>query len=211
LSAGTIITSQVNGIAPYWRLFAQHQWGKHSLEVGHYGMVTRIFPEGQTRGPSDQFVDIAFDAQYQYITAKYKFALLGTWIHEVQNWDASYPQGDTTHPSDTLDTVRINCNLSYWSDYGTFGGTVAYFNIFGSRDRGLYGPDMVDGSRNGRPTTNGVILQAEYLPPFWDRRNKIVVQYTIYNDFNGGTSNYDGSGRKSAANDTLYVLVWMMF
>lgn len=211
LSAGTVITTLVDGIAPYWRVFLQHQWKKHSLMFGHYGMVTRIFPAGQTQGSSDQFVDIAFDAQYQYIAKKHKFSIAGTWIHEIQNWDASFALGNTAHQSDTLDTFRINCNYSYWSDYGTVGGTVAYFSVFGSKDTGLYAPDPLDGSRNGRPNSNGVILQAEYLPPFWDRRNKIVVQYTIYSNFNGASSNYDGFGRRASDNNTLYILAWLMF
>jgi len=211
LSAGTVITNLVDGIVPYWRLFLQHQWGKHSLMVGHYGMVTHIFPAGQTRGSSDQFTDIAFDAQYQYIAKRHKFAILGTWIHEIQNWDGSYSLGNTANRSDVLDTFRINCNYSYMSHYGTFGGNVAYFSTFGNKDTGLYAPDPVDGSRNGRPNSNGVILQAEYLPPIWGRRSKIVVQYTIYSNFNGASNDYDGSGRDASDNNTLYLLAWLMF
>jgi hypothetical protein len=211
LSAGTVITSLVDGIAPYWRLFVQHQWGKHSLEVGHYGMVTHIFPGGQTRGSTDEFIDIAFDAQYQYISRRHKFAILGTWIHEIQNWNASYALGDTANRHDTLETIRVNCNYSYWSDYGTFGGTVAFFNIFGNRDTGLYAPDPLDGSKSGLPNTNGVIIQGEYLPPIWGRRSKIVVQYTLYSNFNGAGTDYDGSARNASDNNTLYLLAWLMF
>jgi hypothetical protein len=211
LSAGTHVDSVVDGVAPYWRLYLQHQWGKHTFMLGHYGMVTNIFPEGQTRGNSDQFTDIAFDTQYQYITNKHKFSVEATWIHEIQDWYASYALGNTGSRFNNLDTVRFNINYFYWSRYGTFGGTVAYFNTFGGRDRVLYAPDPLDGSRNGLPNSNGVILQAQYLPPFWDRRTKVVVQYTIYNQFNGTFSNYDGFGRSASDNNTLYVLIWQMF
>jgi hypothetical protein len=199
------------GVVPYWRLWVQHQWGKHSLEIGHYGMVTHTYPEGMTRGGTDQFVDIAFDAQYQYIAKPYLFSLTGTFIHEIQNWDASYPLGNTANRSDELNTFRINGNFSYWGQYGTYAFNVGVFTTFGSRDTGLYAPDPVDGSKNGLPNSTGVILQAAYLPPIWDRRTKFVVQYTIYSNFNGAGSDYDGFGRSASDNNTLYVLVWQMF
>jgi hypothetical protein len=211
LSAGTHVDSVVEGVAPYWRLYLQHQKGKHVFMLGNYGMVTNIFPQGQTQGPSDRFTDIAFDAQYQYLSKKHKVSVEATWIHEIQDWYASFAMGNTASRFNNLDTVRFNINYFYWSRYGTFGGTFAYFNTFGGRDRVLYAPDPVDGSRTGLPDSNGIILQAQYLPPIWERRTKIVVQYTIYNQFNGAYSNYDGFGRSASANNTLYILIWQMF
>jgi hypothetical protein len=32
-----------------------------------------------------------------------------------------------------------------------------------------------------------------------------------YQKFNGGTSNYDGSGRSASDNNTVYLLAWLMF
>jgi hypothetical protein len=200
-----------DGVVPYWRLYLQKQWGKHTFMLGHYGMVTNVFPQDMTRGSTDHFTDIAFDAQYQYITKKHKFSLEATWIHEIQDWSASFALGNTAGRFNNLDTARFNINYYYWSRYGTFGGTVAYFNTFGGRDRVLYAPDPVSGSRNGLPNSSGVILQAQYLPPIWERRTKIVVQYVIYNQFNGASNNYDGSGRSASDNNTLYLLVWQMF
>jgi hypothetical protein len=212
LGAGTVTDMLADGVVPYWRVFLQHQWQKHSLMIGHYGMVTQVFPGGQTQGGSDQFTDIAFDAQYQYISAKHLFSIAATWIHEIQDWQASFALGDTANQTDHLDTFRINCNYHYRSShYGTMGGTLGYFLTDGNQDNLLYAPNPVDGSRNGRPNSNGLILQADYLPPIWDQRTKIVVQYTIYNTFNGAGPNYDGSGRGANANNTLYVLVWQMF
>ncbi len=210
LSAGTHIENRLDGVAPYWRIFLQHQWGKHVFMLGHYGLVANIFPAGQTRGKSNRFADIAFDTQYQYITKRHKFAVEATWIHEFQDWFASFAQGDANNRYLYLDTFRINTNYYYLSRYGTFGGNVAYFNTFGGRDRGLYAPDPLDGSRTGVPNSNGFILQGIYVPPVWDQA-KIVVQYTIYNQFNGSTNNYDGNGRDASNNNTLYILLWLMF
>ncbi len=211
LTAGTVITNQIDGVAPYWRLYLQHQWGKNTIMLGHYGLVTNMYPGGQTRGNTNHFTDLAFDFQYQYISRKHKFSVEATWIHEIQDWYGSYALGNTAGRYNNLDTARFNVNYAYWSRYGTFGGTVGYFNTFGGRDRVLYAPDPVGGSRNGLPNTNGVILQAQYLPPIWERRTKIVVQYTIYTQFNGATTNYDGFGRNAGDNNTLYLLIWQMF
>jgi hypothetical protein len=211
LGLGTRPDTYVNGVAPYWRVFLQHQVGKHSFEFGHYGMVTRAFPAGETQGSTDQFADLAFDLQYQYISRPHLFSVAGTWIHEIQNWHGSWGLGDAAHHKDNLDTFRVNANYAYWSQYGTFGGNLAYFAIFGNQDDVLYSPNPVDGSNNGRPNSNGFILQASYLPPIWERRTKVVVQYTIYTNFNGAGTNYDGFGRNASGNNTLYVLVWQMF
>jgi hypothetical protein len=40
---------------------------------------------------------------------------------------------------------------------------------------------------------------------------KLGVQYTVYTQFNGGTSNYDGFGRAASDNNALYVFAWMIF
>ena len=40
---------------------------------------------------------------------------------------------------------------------------------------------------------------------------KLGVQYTLYTQFNGGTSNYDGFGRDASDNNALYVFAWLIF
>lgn len=208
LSAGTVIDTFVDGIAPYWRLFLYHQKGKHSFAFGHYGMITHIFPEGETRGNTDVFTDIALDAQYQYLSKNHIFSAQTTWIHELQDWNGSFPLGGTSKHSTSLDTFRINFNYYYRFRYGTLGGTVAFFTTTGTRDPVLYAPDPAEGSRTGSPDSNGFILQASYLP--WER-TKFTVQYTIYNKFNGAGTNYDGFGRNASDNNTLYLLAWLAF
>ncbi len=208
LSAGTVIDTYVAGVAPYWRVYLQHQKGKHSFAFGTYGMVSHIFPAGETRGRTDRFTDIALDANYQYISKQHIFSAQTTWIHENQDWNGSYPLGATAKRSDSLDTFRINFNYYYRFRYGMLGGTFAFFSTTGSKDSVLYAPDPVGGSRTGSPDSNGFILQACYLP--WER-TKITLQYTIYNRFNGSSSNYDGSGRSASDNNTLYLLGWIAF
>jgi hypothetical protein len=209
LGAGTHTDMVVDGIAPYWRLALQSQWeNKHSLSVGTYGIVANIFPNGNSNGPNDKFTDIAFDAQYQYIVKKHIFSCQTTWIHERQNWDASFSLGNTANRSDDLDTFRINVNYYYRSHLGDIGGTASYFSTTGDKDNVLYSTGEVNGSRTGKPNSDGFIMEADYLP--W-KTGKISLQYTIYNKFNGASSNYDGAGRDASDNNTLFLLVWLMF
>lgn len=72
----------------------------------------------------------------------------------------------------------------------------------------LYAPAPVVGSANGSPNTNGYILELDYLP--W-LNTKLQTQYVGHQKFNGGSSNYDGSGRSASNNNTLYLLVWTAF
>jgi hypothetical protein len=91
---------------------------------------------------------------------------------------------------------------------------VQYFSIDGNSDPLLY-----SGSLTGSPRSDGVVLQANYLPfnklggpSFWPRSNvKLSLQYTIYNRFDGARTNYDGSGRNARDNNTLYAEAWIAF
>jgi hypothetical protein len=208
LGAGTTTSMVVDNAAPYWRLVLQHHWGKQSLSLGTYGLAAKIFPGGAGNGPSDKFLDTALDAQYQFIGTKHLFSVATTWIHEKQDWDASFPMGLAANSSDKLNTFRINANYHYRSPWGTLGGTAAYFSTTGDSDTGLYSPASVTGSATGSPDSSGFILQADYV--FRDQY-KLALQYTLYDKFNGARTNYDGAGRDASDNNTLYLLLWLMF
>lgn len=197
----------IEGVAPYWRLAAQHDWGAHAVEVGTYGLRTKLFPGGGVplRGPTNRFKDYAFDAQYQYITEPHIITLHTSWILEDQDWDAAFPLGGVANTSDTLKTLRVDASYFHRR---RFGGTLALFNTSGDRDPLLYQPESVDGSRTGRPDSRGWIAELDYLPRL---NTKFAAQYTAYNQFNGASSNYDGSGRDAADNNTLYFNVWLAF
>ncbi len=47
LGAGTVTDPMIQGVAPYWRVFLQQQWGKHSVAVGHFGLVNRNISPSQ--------------------------------------------------------------------------------------------------------------------------------------------------------------------
>ena len=214
LGAGTRMDSVVDGYAPYWRLVLQHQWKKNFLSLGTFGLYSKIFPEGRTSGPSDKFTDTALDAQYQYVGKKHLFSAHALLIHEDQDWDASFRLGNTAKTSGHLNTFRIHGHYYYRSPIGDFGWSTGYFSTTGNKDAVLYAPDPGDGSRTGRPDTNGFILELDYLP-LGEKRTffspKVSLQYTVYNKFNGAHSNYDGFGRDASDNNTLFFLLWFMF
>jgi hypothetical protein len=213
LGAGTTVDTETEGIVPYWRLVLQHQWGKHFLSAGTFGLVADIFPEGMTSGATDRFTDIALDAQYQYIAQKHLVSVHTNWIHEDQDWGASFAVGNTAKRSGHLNAFKIHGHYYYRHSLGDFGGSIGYFSTTGNKDPVLYAPDPADGSRTGSPNSNGLIFELDYqrLEITKYLSLKCSLQYTLYNKFNGSHSNYDGFGRDASDNNTLYFLLWFMF
>src|SRR5664280_440871 len=74
LGSGTVQDTVVDGAVPYWRLAVQQQWGNHSLSLGTFGLVADVYSGGIASGPTDRFIDTAFDAQYQFISKKHIFS-----------------------------------------------------------------------------------------------------------------------------------------
>jgi len=199
----------LDGVAPYWRLALQHVWegGAHSVMIGTYGIDAKKFPDSlDPAGPSDRYLDTAFDAQYQYITDLHRFSAQLNWIRERQNLDASFAVGAASNPSDTLKTFRAK--LTYYYDR-QYGATVSCFRTTGSADDALYNTGQpVTGSAIGSPNTSGYIVELDWLPR---RDMRLMAQYTAYTRFNGSGSNYDGFGRNARDNNTFYLLGWLMF
>src|SRR5665648_165223 len=164
LGAGTAIEQVVDGAAPYWRLALEQRWKNHFFTIGTYGMRADIFPSGNTSGPTDRFTDVAFDAQYQFmgtiepqdvkdpakmysepktIATRYIITAHATWVHEKQDWKASFPLDNTANPSDFLNTFRMDLNFYYRTRLSDIAGSVSYFSITGKTDQLLY-PDIPD-------------------------------------------------------------------
>ncbi len=203
--------SQISKLAPYWRFAFERPAGEGRWEIGTFGMSASIYPGRDSSEGSDRLTDYGFDTQYQCPTAHGDFALLASWIHEHQSWNASEALGDTENLSDSLDSFKVTA--SYLHDK-TYGLTVQYFSITGSKDEILY-----SGSQNGSPASDGFVFQADYLPfnknggpAFWPRSNvKFSLQYTMYNRFDGARNNYDGAGANASGNNTLYLEAWIAF
>jgi len=196
----------VDGFAPYWRL--AYQWtGTNTLEVGVYGThasLSQGFSGAGKFGMDDSYTDYAADAQYEIPMGDNLWSFYGNYIHETQNLEATSATGGS-NPQDTLKTLNLSSRYHVDSTQA-FG--VGYFSTTGTTDTLLYTPGNVGGSATGSPDSNGWILQYVYLP----RQNiQMAVQYTVYNKFNGSSSNYDGGGRNASDNDTLYLLLWVLW
>jgi hypothetical protein len=95
---------------------------------------------------------------------------------------------------------------------------VSWQKSWGSYNPALFAPAPITGSANGKPNSNAIILEADWVPfgkeDSWAGpwvNLKLGVQYTIYTQFNGGQTNYDGFGRNASGNNTLYAFAWLMF
>jgi len=205
----------LSGVAPYGRVAYEYQWRRHNLEIGLYGASFKLFPGGGTTaapaslsGPANEFKDFAEDFQYQFIADSHLFTLNGTHIHESMHLDASFAAGAVTNPGNSLNTTRLTGTYYFRRRYG---GSLGYFSTTGSSDAGLYPTGAAPGvvtSANGSPDTRGWIAEVDYLP--W-LNTKLTLQHTAYDKFNGGSSNYDGFGRKASGNDATYLLLWFAF
>ena len=203
--------TQINGVAPYWRLAYTKPVGDGSWEVGSFGIAAHTYPGRDQSSGADRIVDLGLDSQYQTSFGHNDVTAMLQYIHEDQSWSASQALGLSTNAKDSLWNVKATVEYLYDKTYGL---TVQYFDIAGGSDAALYG-----GSATGSPNSDGFILQANYLPfnkgggpSFWPRSNvKFTAQYTIYNRFNGASSNYDGNGANARDNNTLYLEAWIVF
>ena len=159
-----------------------------------------------TTGPEDYYTDAALDTQYQFIGDRDIVTADAVWIHENSELDETFAAGGASRLDSVLQTARIRGSYLYDR---TIGATVQYFNTWGDSDPLLYGAGTpLTGSASGSPNSSGEVLEADYLP--W-LNTKFMLQYIIYNKFNGASSNYDGFGRDASDNNTLFLNFWFAF
>jgi hypothetical protein len=191
--------NNIRGVAPYWRLACQELTGKTQYEVGTYGIHVRN-TAFTGPGPEDEYTDFAFDTQIDRTLFRTDvLSFRGTFIHENSDLLAS------GFGSNHLNTVLANAEYHIGNKYtGTFG----VFDTGGTVNPALYAPASVTGSANGDPRGAGYIANVSYWP--WQNL-QLAAQYTAYTRFNGGTTNYDGSGRNASSNNTIYLDAKIIF
>lgn len=195
------------GVAPYWRVAIEPHWGNHWLEFGAFGMSARVHPwtlmpdsngfyTSDTFPQTDRYSDIGFDSQYQYQGDNYWITLRGTYIHESQTLDATFTNGGSDNPTNTLNTFKALASLAYGND-NRIVITGQYFDTWGSTDATFYAGD-----------TSGFIAEIAYIPfissqaPGWPWANaRVGLQYTYYNKFDGDTV-------FAHDNNTLFAYIW---
>ena len=201
----------IGGAAPYWRAAFEYDLGEHSLEVGTFGMSANVLP-GRVGGFGfDQYLDIGFDAQYQYIGDPHSVTLKITHINENQQLNSTFLQGGSSKLYNTLETFRATASYVY--DH-TYSLTAAYFSAYGSADAGLFSATSLANSPDGK----GLIFDLAYSPfmkggpSVWPWLNaRIGVSYTHYLKLFGGVNNFDGAFHNASQNNTIFAYTWIAF
>jgi len=196
----------IQNVTPYWRLAWQQPIGSNTLEVGTFGLYSKLYPNGVS-GKTNDYTDLALDTQFEHPMGNDMLTLRGTFIHENQSLDASAENGDANSSSQSLDTLNLNGTYHL----GTAAAfSIGGFNTTGTHDSTLYATDPGDpvNGADGRPDSRGYILQATYLP--W-QNTQFTLQYVGYNKFNGSSNNYNGEGRDASDNNTVYLAAWFVF
>lgn len=201
--------SPLDGVAPYWRLALERDFGKNSVEIGTFGLDGNTRPLRMGSAGADSFTDLGVDAQYQWIGDRQAVTFRASWIHEDRELGASHALGLADRAHDTLRSFHASLSYIFGNTWSLTGGR---FSLFGTRDAALYS------TANGSPDTSGWIAEIAYLPfmhggpKFWPWLNaRIGLQYTMYDKFNGAGNNFDGMGRNARGNDTLLLYTWIMF
>jgi hypothetical protein len=210
---GPDASPHVNGAAPYWRLAYQLDNKPYYFSIGTFGIQAKLQPD-PTVPDTNRYTDLGLDATYQYADdSPFAVTVNTSYIHENQNLTATFNAGGSDLASNHLNTLRLDATLTYRQTWSAGAGV---FDITGGSDQTVYGPAPLGGSNNGSPDTRGYILQFEYIPlgktDSWGApwvNIRLGLQYTGYLKFNGGTSNYDGSGRSAHQNNSLFLFYWV--
>ncbi len=207
------------GLMPYWRFAIEPHSGDHYLMLGTYGMYSQTVPGGQYGFGSDQYLNVGFDAQYQYDGDQYSVTIKAADTMQWMNLNNSFAFGSSANQKDYLNTLNINGTFVWDHTYALSAG---YFSVNGNQDAGLYGASSVVNSPNG----NGLIFDASYAPfshgspgPYSTFNARIGVQYTKYLELYGGTNNFDGligtpgagNQHNASGNNTLWLYTVLAF
>lgn len=194
----------ISGLAPYWRVAWQQNWGHNYLTVGSYGIYVSSIP-GAVTGPRDRYADPAFDFQYSRPIGANQIDVHGTYVRENSNLGATFAAGGADAATHHLNAFKVDTVYHWTHKYSAAG---AVFSTSGTADALLFAPAALTGSNNGSPNSSGYIAQFAY----WPAQNiDINVNYSGYWKFNGGKSNYDGANRNASDNNTVYLAVWLSF
>jgi len=196
--------------APYLRVAYEERGKEQNYHVGAFAFFPNLYPGGdRSTGSSDHYTDLGIDASYQFTgLGENMFQINAIYTHEDQRLDASALLGATLH-NDALNDLRADVSY-YWP---TVGATVGVFDTWGTADPMLYG-----GNSTFKPDSRGFMVQLDATPFGTESSSlglrfniRVGVQYRVFTQFNGATSNYDGLGHNASDNNTLRVFTWLAF
>jgi len=201
----------LKGAAPYVRIAYQKNYSEQNFEIGAFGLFADLYPGAVKTAGSDRFTDLGLDASWQFIgNGDNVYQLNARYTHEQQDLNASFLLGDSSKMHDGLEELHLDFSY-YW--HKQIGATISPFHVWGSSDSLLYADN-----RTLKPDSTGVVFQLDYTPwgtdvsPLGPRFNvRIGAQYTLYTEFNGAGSNFDGAGRNASDNNTFRLFTWFVF
>jgi hypothetical protein len=204
-NTGSGFAFNTTGIAPYWRLAWQQSWTDSQLEVGTYGLYLRSTPNSVS-GPADTYTDIAADFQWDLTLVRHDvLSIRGTYIHQKATLAGSVAMGGAGVLHQNLGSFNVNAEYHFGNRVST---TLGWFDNRGTADPTSFAPGAVTGSANGSPDSQGFLLNLSW----WPTQNlQFSGQVTAYSKFNGGKTDYDGSGRNASDNNTFYLLGRFIF
>jgi hypothetical protein len=193
----------------YWRLNYIQDLNTQAFSAGLVGFNFSLNPDRADGGPVNRYRDIGLDASYMYLgNGLHNFTAYASYIREDQTHTFDLANAGADNLNDRLYEFRFNASYYYAQTYGV---TVGRFSTHGTRDATLYSGF----SANGSPDTAGTVLQVDWTP--WGKEKswarpfanvRFGLQYTIYDKFDGASSNYDGNGRNASDNNTLFLFLW---
>jgi hypothetical protein len=203
----------IDGAAPYWRAALQKTSGPHYVSVGIMGFAPHAQSPQERSFGTDNYTDFGYDATYQFANGgAHTFNAYASYVQEHQRLFATTALAGSDTVANHLNALNLSGQYAYQQTYSV---TLAYFDTGGTTNHLIYAPAAWFGSANGRPDSRGYTVQMECVPfgkfgsyarPWLNVR--FGLQYTGYTRFNGGSTNYDGSGHSAHDNNTLFLYVW---
>jgi hypothetical protein len=187
-------TNIIQGVMPYWRLAGEKNFGDHNLSVGTFGLAAQLHPGGVNplSGPTNGYLDLGFDAQYQWITEKHILSGTVTYINEGQVLTAShgFDTPEAENLKNDLHTFKVTASYIYDRTYNV---RMTFNTVRGSSDAFVWG---------GSPRSTALTPEVSVNP--W-RNVRFGLQYVAYLDLNGET------GASASGANTLYGYAWIAY
>jgi len=213
-----------DGLAPYWRLAIEKNWGDFSLMAGTFGMYASIIPDRTQTTFGDKFTDVGWDTQFQYLHGAHFLTLRASYVDEWTHLDGTFNLASgqaTNNLKNHLSQLNLSATYAYNSIYSV---TAGYFDVRGITDmdpNGVIPSYWTSGGTpnpSGSPNARGEVLDFGFAPwsnggpalyPWFNTR--VGVQFTHYDKTQGASTNYDGAGRNAKDDDAVWLYSWMAY
>jgi len=195
----------------YGRMARHESFGDHSVSGGVTYFGADVQPD-RTDPAKIGYRDVALDLHHQWrISDSRTFTLLANVIHEHRDMSSMVALGSAQKSG--LNYTEHNVSGSYyWNN--SYGLTLQRFGLIGTRDSIMYGSGFASAS----PNFSGNRIQIDWTPfgkqpikSSFDPQLRLGLQYTMYDKFDGGKTNYDGTGRNASNNNSLMLFAWTLF